>query len=300
MNRPREQTRVERRGRPAWRAALRQCLRAFRDDQIPDRAAGLTYYAVLSIFPGLLVLVSVLGLLGGPASGLNQILGTVVPGEAGELIQDAVNRVAATGATAGILAIAGLVVAFWSASGYVAAFLRALDAIHEVRTVRPIKRALPLRLGLTALVGVLLIVCVFIVVFTGDLAERLGDVIGLGSTAVMVWGIAKWPALLALVAAVIALLYRAGPHTEQTPRFVTPGSLTAVLLAVVVSALFGVYLATFASYERTYGALSGVIVFLVWLWLTNMAVLLGAELDAALGQSRNLVGDCETDSPNPS
>jgi membrane protein len=280
----REKSSPWRRGRSAWAAALRRCGRHFREDQIPDRAAGLTYYAILSIFPGLLVLVSVLGLLGGPASGLNEILGAIVPGEAGELIQDAVNRVAATGATAGFLALAGLVVAFWSASGYVAAFLRALDAIHRVRTARPIKRALPLRLGLTALVGVLLIACVFIVVFTGDLAERLGDVIGLGSTAVTVWDVAKWPALLLLVAAMIGLLYRAGPPTQARPRFITPGSLTAVLLAVAVSALFGVYLATFASYERTYGALSGVIVFLVWLWLTNMAVLLGAELDVALDQ----------------
>jgi len=278
-------------GRSAWRAALRQCVRDFREDQIPDRAAGLTYYAILSIFPGLLVLVSVLGLLGGPASGLNQIIGAVVPGQAGELIQDAVNRVAATGATAGFLAVAGLVVAFWSASGYVAAFLRALDAIHGVRTVRPMKRALPLRLGLTALVGVLLIVCVFIVVFTGGLAERLGDVIGLGSTAVTVWDLAKWPVLLLLVAAVIALLYRAGPHRTRTPRFITPGSLTAVLLAVVVSALFGVYLATFATYERTYGAPSGVIVFLIWLWLTNIVVLLGASLDAALDQARERPDD---------
>jgi len=286
MSRPREKTSTWRRGWPAWRAALRQCLRDFREDQVADRAAGLTYYAILSIFPGLLVLVSVLGLLGGPASGLNEIIGAVVPGDAGELIQDAVNRVAATGATAGFLALAGLVVAFWSASGYVAAFLRALDAIHRVRTVRPMRRALPLRLGLTALVGVLLIVCVFMVVFTGDLAERLGDVIGLGSTAVTVWNVAKWPVLLLLVAAVIALLYRAGPHTRGTPPFITPGSLIAVLLAVVVSALFGVYLATFATYERTYGALSGVIVFLIWLWLTNVVVLLGAELDAALDQSR--------------
>jgi Predicted membrane protein len=296
MSGPGETTSTGRPRRPAWRAALRQCLRDFREDQIPDRAAGLTYYAILSIFPGLVVLVSVLGLLGGPASGLNQILGAVVPGEAGELIQDAVNRVAATGAAAGFLAVAGLVVAFWSASGYVAAFLRALDAIHGVQTARPMKRALPLRLGLTALVGVLLIVCVFIVVFTGDLAERLGDVIGLGSTAVTVWGVAKWPGLLLLVAAVIAMLYRAGPPAEQKPRFVTPGSLAAVLLAVVVSVLFGVYLATFASYERTYGALSGVIVFLVWLWLTNMVVLLGAELDAALGRSRQPAGD-GADSP---
>lgn len=265
---------------------MRQSLRDFREDQLSDRAAGLTYFGILSIFPGLLVLVSVLGLLGGPASGLNDLLGTVAPGQAGELIQNAVNRVAETGATAGFVAIAGLLLAFWSASGYVAAFLRTLNAIHGQPAVRSMKRALPLRLGLTAVVGVLLLVCVFIVVLTGDLARRFGEAIGLKSTAVTVWNIAKWPVLLVLVAAVIALLYRAGPHAEERPRLITPGSLTAVVLAVVVSALFGVYLATFASYERTYGALSGVIIFLVWLWLINIVVLLGAEVDAALDQAR--------------
>jgi membrane protein len=255
---------------------MRQSLRQAREDQLPDRAAALTYYGILSLFPGLLVAVSVLGLLGGPASGLNQVLGTVAPGPAGELIRTAVDQVAATGATAGLVAIAGLLAAFWSASGYVAAFLRTLHAIHGERPERSMKRALPLRLGLTALVGVLLIVCVFLVVFTGDLARRTGALIGLGSAAV----------LLFLVATVIALLYRAGPHAHDRPRLVTPGSLTAVGLWILLSALFGGYLATLASYQRTYGALSSVIIFLVWLWLTNLAVLLGAELDAELDRSR--------------
>jgi membrane protein len=265
---------------------MRQSLRQAREDQLPDRAAALTYYGILSLFPGLLVAVSVLGLLGGPASGLNQVLGTVAPGPAGELIRTAVDQVAATGATAGLVAIAGLLAAFWSASGYVAAFLRTLHAIHGERPERSMKRALPLRLGLTALVGVLLIVCVFLVVFTGDLARRTGALIGLGSAAVTAWNIAKWPVLLFLVATVIALLYRAGPHAHDRPRLVTPGSLTAVGLWILLSALFGGYLATLASYQRTYGALSSVIIFLVWLWLTNLAVLLGAELDAELDRSR--------------
>lgn len=272
--------------RNQWWSAIRRCLQGVREDQLTDRAAGLTYYGILSLFPGLLVLVSVLGLLGGPASGLNELLGTVAPGQAGELIQNAVNQVAATGATAGLVAIAGLVVAFWSASGYVAAFLRTLHAIHDVPPARSVKRTLPLRLGLTAVVGVLLVVCVFLVVFTGDLARRTGEAIGLGSAAVTAWNIAKWPVLLILVAMVIALLYRAGPHAQDRPRLVTPGSLAAVALWIVVSALFGVYLATLASYERTYGALSSVIIFLVWLWLTNLAVLIGAELDAEVDRTR--------------
>ena len=273
--------------RRQWWTSLRRCVRDIKEDQLTDRAAALTYYGILSIFPGLLVLVSVLGLVGGPASGLNEVLGTIAPGQAGEVIQNAVNRISATGATAGVVAIVSLLVAFWSASGYIAAFLRILNEIHDVPAERPAKRALPLRLGLTAIVGVLLIVCVFLVVFTGNLARRTGEAIGLGSAAVTAWNIAKWPVLLVLVAVVITLLYRAGPHAEDRPRWITPGSLTAVLLWVVLSALFGVYLATLASYERTYGALSGVIIFLVWLWLTNVAVLLGAALDAELDRTRH-------------
>jgi membrane protein len=176
-------------------------------------------------------------------------------------------------------------VAFWSASGYLGAFLRAMNVIQGTAERRPLTRTLPLRLGLTAAVGVLLVACVFLVVFTGDLARRTGEAIGIGSAAVTAWNLAKWPVLLFLVAVLFALLYRAPSGLRSTRRWITPGSLTAVLLWIVVSALFGLYLSTLASYERTYGTLSGIVVFLVWLWLSNIAVLLGATLDTELQQS---------------
>ncbi len=251
-----------------------------------DRAAALTYYGILSIFPGLLVLVAVLGIFGGPASGVDDVIGTVAPGQAGQFIRDAVNQVSVSDSRAGLAAVIGLLIAFWSASGYVAAFLRAAGGFsgHDERV--PAKRSMPLRLGLTAAVGALLIVSVVLVVFTGDLARRAGEEIGLGSAGVTLWNIVKWPVLVLLVAVLLALLYRAAARRHDgATRWVTPGSITAVLLWIVISALFGLYLATFANYQRTYGALSGVIIFLVWLWLTNISVLLGADVDATLGRA---------------
>ncbi len=264
-----------------WVSALRRCLRD-RSNDLMDRAAALTYYGVLSIFPALIVLVSVLGLIGGPASGLHELIGAIAPGPAGQFIQDAVNQVHGVGATAGIVALVGLGVAFWSASGYLGAFLRAMDAIHGVEDRRSLTRTLPLRLGLTAIVGLLVLVCALLLVFTGDLARRTGEALGVGEAGVTLWNLAKWPALLLLVAVLFALLYRAPSGIRSDRRWLTRGSVTAVLLWIAVSALFGVYLSTVASYQRTYGALSSAIVFLVWLWLTNIVVLLGAALDAEL------------------
>jgi membrane protein len=253
---------------------------------LTDRAAALTYYGILSIFPGLLVLVAVLGLFGGPASGVDDVIATVAPGQAGQFIRDAVNQVSASEGRAGFAAVIGLIIAFWSASGYLAAFMRAMDAVWGNEENQSAKRSLPLRLGLTAAVGLLLVVCVFLVVFTGGLAKRAGEEIGVGSAGLTAWNIAKWPVLVLLVAMLLALLYRTAPKRHgRSAGWITPGSVTAVLLWIVISALFGLYLATFANYQRTYGALSGVIIFLVWLWLTNIAVLLGADLDAHLNRA---------------
>lgn len=271
-----------------WAPALRQCLKDLRSGALTDRAAALTYYGILSIFPGLLVLVAVLGLFGGPASGVDDVIGAVAPGQAGQFIRGAVDQVAGSGGRAGLAAVIGLIIAFWSASGYLAAFIRAMAAVWTAgngEQAQPAKRSLPLRLGLTATVGALLVVCVFLVVFTGDLAKRAGEQLGVGSAGLTAWNIAKWPVLVLLVAMLLALLYRTAPGRRGRAGWITPGSIIAVLLWIVISALFGLYLATFADYQRTYGALSGVIIFLVWLWLTNIAVLLGADLDAQLDRA---------------
>jgi membrane protein len=271
--------------RTQWREAFHNSLREFQRDAVTDSAAALTYYSVLSIFPGLLVLVSILGLLG-QANNV-EALTQLVPGPSGQLVADAVRQLRGAGSAASVVAAIGVVVAFWSASGYMAAFIRAVNKIYDVPEGRPMWKTIPIRLALTAVVGFLLIAVLFIVVFTGGIAERFGSYIGISSVAITVWSYVKWPVLIILVAVLFAVLYRGAPNVRQGGfRWITPGSALAVLAWIALSALFAVYIGTVASYNRTYGTLSGVIVLLIWLWLSNIAVLAGAELDAELERER--------------
>jgi membrane protein len=274
--------------RRAWWAATKRALREFSTDAIPDWAAALTYYGILSIFPALLVLVAALGLLGDSTTDkVQEQVDDLAPGQVGDFLNQTINQVRENAGTAGLVAIVGLLVAFWSASGYIGAFMRASNAIYDVPEGRPVWKTVPTRLALTAGVGILLIASALIVVFTGPLAEQAGNLIGVGPTAVTVWGIAKWPVLLILVSLMFSLLYWAAPNARQGGwRWITVGGLVAVLAWLVISGLFAVYLANFASYNKTYGAIAGVIVFLVWLWLTNLAILLGAEVNAELERAR--------------
>ncbi|MFR9778763.1 YihY/virulence factor BrkB family protein [Micromonospora sp. MS34] len=272
-----------------WVATLKRTVREFQEDRLTDWAAALTYYGVLSIFPGLLVLVSLLGLLGDRATqGVKDTVGQAVPEEnIRTIIEAAIDQAGRSGGLASIAAIIGLVAAFWSASGYVGAFMRASNSIYDVPEGRPVWKTLPIRLGVTAAIGVLLLASAVIVVFTGGLAEQAGSAIGLGATAVTVWNVVKWPVLLVLVSLMFAILYWASPNARQGGfRWVSPGGLLAVVIWVVISGLFAVYVGNFASYNKTYGALAGVIIFLVWLWLSNVAILLGAEFDAELERGR--------------
>ncbi|MFB7668865.1 YihY/virulence factor BrkB family protein [Kitasatospora sp. NPDC056138] len=282
-------TRVPARG---WLGVLKRTGREFIDDELPDRAAALTYYGVLAVFPALLVLVAVLGLVG--SSVTNAVLDNLqklAPGSAREILRSAVGQLQAGRGTGGVLAVVGLAGSLWSASGYIAAFIRAANAVYDIREGRPVWKTTPLRVGLTLLMMVLLIASAVIVVFTGPLAERAGDVLGLGRTAVTVWSIAKWPVLVALVSFMIALLYWAAPNVRGRGfRWVSPGSVLAVLLWLVLSGGFAAYVANFGSYNRAYGTLAGVIVFLVWLWLSNLAILLGLEFDAEVARERAIEG----------
>lgn len=272
----------------SWWAAVRRTVREFTADAIGDLAAGLTYYGVLSIFPGLLVLVSVVGLLGdGATDDVQAVIGDIAPGEIGGFLDQAIDQVRDSGGTAGLVAILGLLAAFWSASSYIGAFMRAANAIYDVPEGRPIWKTLPIRLGVTAVIGLMLIASALIVVFTGELAEQAGALIGAGPAAVATWDVAKWPVLVVLVSLMFSILYWATPNARHGGfRWVSPGSVLAVLLWLAVSAAFAFYVANFASYNETYGAIAGVIVFLVWLWLTNIAILLGGELDAELERGR--------------
>ena len=278
-------------GRKGWWGVLKRTVSEFQRDNLTDWAAALTYYGVLSIFPGLLVLVSLLGLLGDSVTDrVVENLTAVAPGTARDIITDAVRGLQESSGSAGLLALVGLVAALWSASGYVGAFMRASNAVYDVPEGRPIWKTIPIRLAITVFTGVLIAVSALAVVLTGGLAEQAGKLLGIGSAAVTVWDIAKWPVLVLLVSLMFAVLYWASPNAKQGGfRWVTPGGLLAVVLWIVASAGFAFYVANFGSYNKTYGTLGGVIVFLVWLWISNIAILLGAEFDAELHRGRAIV-----------
>ncbi|WP_149180439.1 YihY/virulence factor BrkB family protein [Streptomyces sp. TRM49041] len=272
----------------SWRSVLRRTGKEFLDDELPDRAAALTYYGVLSIFPALLVVVAMLGVVGESATkAVVENLGQLAPGAARDLLGDAVRQLQDSGTASGIVAVIGLLGAMWSASGYVAAFIRSANVVYDLPEGRPVWKVTPLRVGLTLVLMLLLALSAVIVVFTGPLARRAGEAIGLGDTAVTVWGIAKWPVLVLLVVVMVALLYWSAPNVRGPGfRWLSPGSVLSVLLWLLASGAFALYVANFGSYNKTYGTLAGVIVFLIWLWLSNLAILLGLELDAELARQR--------------
>jgi membrane protein len=269
-------------------AALRRTFKQFSTDNLTDWAAALTYYGVLSIVPAVLVLVSIVGLLS--PNGKQTVQTTANEIASNEQIQKLVDTVLGQvkdQGTAGFAAIIGLVLAFWSASGYVGAFMRASNAVYDVPEGRPIWKILPIRVAVTAVIGIMLVISAVIVVFSGKLAEVVGRKLGFGGVAVTIWDIAKWPVLVVLVSLMFAILYWASPNARTGGfRWVSPGGIFAVILWLVASGAFAVYLANFANYSKTYGTLGGVIAFLVWLWISNIAILLGAELDAELERGR--------------
>jgi membrane protein len=271
-----------------WWPVLKRTVKEFKEDNLTDWAAALTYYSVLAIFPALIVLVSILGLVGESATQpLIDELGTVAPGPAQEIFTNAIENLQGSQGTAGVVFVIGLLAALWSASGYVAAFMRASNAIYDMEEGRPIWKTLPVRVSLTLVLLLLLAISAMAVVITGGLAKAVGDVVGVGDTAVEVWDIAKWPALLLVVSFMFALLYWAAPNVKHPGfRWISPGGVFAVIGWLIASAAFAFYVSSFGSYNKTYGALGGVIVFLVWLWISNIMILLGAELNAELERER--------------
>jgi membrane protein len=284
-------------GGRSWLAVLRRSVREFRDDNITDWAAALTYYGVLALFPALLVLVSVLGLLGDSAARtLLDNVGQITPGAVRNFLASVINNAQQQPTVAGVGAVFGVLLAVWSASAYIAAFMRAANAIYEVGEGRPIWKTAPVRVAVTIAVMLMLLASATIVLVTGRVADQVGRALGIGHAAVTAWDIAKWPVLVLLVSLMLALLYWACPNVRQ-PRFrwITPGSLLAVLIWLVASGGFAVYVANVAAYNKTYGSVAGVIIFLVWLWISNIAVLLGAEFDAELDRQRAITGGVPED-----
>jgi membrane protein len=275
----------------SWKQIVKRTVKEFQDDNLTDWGAALTYYGVMSLFPMLLVLVAFLGLVGQEStiSTMTDSLRSAGLSDVASNIQGPLNEIVRNKGGAGALVGLGLLAALWSASGYIGAFTRAMNAVYEVREGRPFWKLRPLQVGIT-LVAVLLVSLVLVaVVVSGPIASAVGSAVGAGDTAVTVWGIAKWPVILIVLMGMVAGLYYVAPNVRQ-PRFrwVSPGGVVAVVAWIAASAGFGLYVSNFSSYGKTYGALGSVITFLVWMWLSNLALLFGAELDSELEREREL------------
>ncbi|WP_028280306.1 YihY/virulence factor BrkB family protein [Arthrobacter sp. H5] len=284
--------------RPAWGYVFKRTLREFSKDQCTDIAASLTYYAVLSIFPALLALVSILGVVGqveATTAQLVTIVDGVAPGADTALLESTVQQLASS-STAGLTLVVGILGAVWSASGYVGAFGRAMNRVYEVEEGRPFWKLRPTMLGVTVVVLLLVVLMALLLVLSGPVAESVGNAIGLGATALLVWNIAKWPVLVAFAVVMIALLYHWSPNLQQ-PKFkwTSLGAFIALLVMAVTTTGFAFYVANFSSYGATYGAIAGVIVLLLWLWLINLSLLFGAEFDAELERGRQLQAGIEAE-----
>lgn len=275
----------------SYRMVLRRTVAEFRDDRLLDWAAALTYYGVLSIFPAMLAIVSVVGLIGPSATGpLLHNLEQLTPGPGREIVTDIVKNLEQNESHAGFFTFVGIAAALWSASAYVGAFMRASNAVFDMPEGRPVWKTLPIRVAITAALMVVLAATVLGVVVTGELADRVGTLLGIGETGIAVWGVVKWPVLVVIVTLTLAVLYWAAPNVKQPAfRWITPGAVLAMVLWVVASAGFALYATTFGSYDKAYGALAGVVVFLVWLWLTNIVTLLGLEFNAEIERERSIL-----------
>jgi membrane protein len=276
-----------------WWHVLKRTYAEFQDDNVTDWAAALTYYAVLSLFPGLVVLVAVLGLFGDPVTTTNSISNIVLQathsGDTAKTVTNTVDQVIKSDSGAGFALVVGLLGAIWSASGYIGAFIRANNVIYEIREGRPFWKLRPLQVAVTAVMVLLLALLLVSLVVTGELAKAIGSAVGVGDTAVTVWGIAKWPVMAMVFLFMLAVLYYTAPNVKL-PRFrwITPGSVIALAVWAVATVGFAFYVKYFGHYNKTYGALAGVVIFLLWLWLSNVAVLLGAEFNSELEREREL------------
>jgi membrane protein len=271
---------------------LKRTMTEFSEDELTDRAAALTYYGVLSIFPALIALLSIVGLVMNPQTvtdALTETVGAIGPASAVDTFKGPIEGLTKSSGTAGIMLIVGIAAALWTASGYVGAFMRASNVIYEVEEGRSIVKLRPLQMLVTLVLILMLALVLVSLVLTGPLAEAVGSAIGIGSSAVTIWDIVKWPVLIGVVMAMVGLLYFASPNAKlRGIKAVIPGAVLAVVVWLLASLAFAFYVANFGSYNKTYGALGGVIIFLVWLWLTNVAILLGAELNAERERSAQI------------
>ena len=295
---PRKPDEISKISKPSWIYVVKKTYREFSADQATDLAAALTYYGVLAIFPALLAFVSLVGLFGDPAEttdALLDLLGGLVPSTTLEAVRGPIENLA-TSPAAGFTFITGVVGALWSASGNVGAFSRAMNRIYSIQEGRPFWKLRPVTLAVTVLAIVIAVLAALLITLSGPVAEEIGAALGIGDTALLIWNIAKWPLLAFLVVLLVAVLYYATPNVKQPKfRWMSFGALFALIVWVVASAGFAFYVSNFSSYNETYGSIGGIIVFLLWVWISNLALLFGAELDAELERGRELQAGIEAE-----
>ena len=276
----------------SWLGTLKRTVKEFSHDNGTDWAAALTYYAVLSLFPAIIALISILGLVVDPATitrVITDVVSSLGPKSATDTFKGPIEQISSNRSGALLGLIFGIALALWTASGYVGAFMRASNVIYGREEGRPFYVLRPLQIAVTLVLVLMAALVVLSLVVTGPVASAIGGAVGLGDAAVTAWNIAKWPVMLVVVMVMLAVLYWPSPNAKSAGfRWVTPGSILAVAVWIVASAAFAFYVASFGSYNKTYGALGGVICFLVWMWITNVAVVLGAELNAETERAREI------------
>ena len=289
---PRKPDELRELNKKSWKGILKRTAVEFKDDECTDSAAALTYYGVLALFPAVVALVSLVGLVGDPQKTTNSLLNLVDdlgPASAVETFKGPIEDLASAKSAAGFAFVLGLALALWSASGYVAALSRAMNRIYEVEEGRPFYKLRPVQILVTLVCVVLIAIVAVALVVTGPVAQAVGNMINLGDAAVMAWNIAKWPVMALIIITIFSILYYSTPNVRQPKfRWFTAGGVIALVLWIIASVAFGFYVSQFGSYNKTYGSLAAVIVFLVWLWISNLAVLFGAEFDAELERGREL------------
>ncbi len=275
----------------AW-ATLKRTAREFREDNLADWAAALTYYGLLSLFPALIAMVSLLGLFGDPKTtteSLTEIITSIGPESAAETFEGPIDSIVSNRSAAGFAFVFGLLVALWAASAYIGAFMRASNVIYETPEGRPFWKLRPLQMAVTLVMIVAMALLALGLVLTGPVVEAVAGPVGLSGTAVDVWNVAKWPAMVAIFVLMVDLLYYASPNVKLRGfRWVTPGCLVAMVVWAIASAAFALYVANFGSYDKTYGTLGGLVALLVWFWISNLAILFGHQLNAERERSAEI------------
>ncbi|SEB38295.1 membrane protein [Paramicrobacterium humi] len=284
--------------KPSWKYVAKRALAEFSRDRCTTLAAALTYYSVLAIFPGLLAVLSLVGLFGQAKQTTElilQVLGQVADKEVVQVLKQPIGQLASTNA-AGFALVFGLLGAIWSASGYVSAFSQAMNTVYEIDEGRPFWKLRPVVLLLTVILLIIAAIIVMLLIISGPIAQAIGQTIGLGSVALTVWNIAKWPVIAILAVIALAILYYGSPNVKQPKfRWMSMGAFVALIIMVIASLGFFFYVANFGHYQKTYGSIAGVIVMLLWLWIVNLSLLFGAEFDAEMERARELQAGIEAE-----